>query len=679
MHVSLVLQIMRQKDRLQPVVRVLGCTPKMSHAGRFRADIQGLRALSILGVVLYHAQLPGFAGGFAGVDIFFVISGFLITGLLIREIRAKGAIDLIRFWARRAARLLPNALTTLAVSLLGVFWLLPVLARETVTKDLSSAILYFANYRFSGRSLDYFDTSVAQSPALHFWSLNVEEQFYFVWPIILAIGFLIFRKFDRRAICLFLILLATASLATMIIYSARVPPRAFFDTEARVWQLAVGALIAASGLEFRSPHLSVGITWLGLGGCIVSILAWPVAIHCASCRSLLATFSAAAIIIGGCSASPNSASKALGNSALSWLGDRSYSTYLWHWPLFTFLPYLVEDESVAGWLGLVLVIPVAHFAYNLVERPTRNNAFRFFSPRHIVGTAALGCGLAAGVAFAAPAFDIAVSKERAAMVRRLQAAKADGPRTWGGVCQPPSQPAEHACVFGRSTADRRVVLFGDSHAEHFFDGLNAAAIAEGWRLQLFTLGSCPPIDAPFYAGPEKGFTPECPSWREGIIEHLVSSHPDLVIISSWTGLATRMHDAITGRRYSPEQSLKAWQSAFVAILSRLRSAGIRTLVVRDVPGSLKAFGALCLEERAPSECKSPRAEVLLRHPDLDAANRVPGVETLDLSDRFCDAKFCPAFKDSVIVYRADNNHITATMSLTLQADFQRVLRLKPAR
>jgi peptidoglycan/LPS O-acetylase OafA/YrhL len=206
------------------MARAVDCPAEMSHAGRFRADIQGLRAVSILGVVLYHAQLPGFAGGFAGVDIFFVISGFLITGLLIREIRATSAIDLIRFWARRAARLLPNAMTTLGVSLLAVFWLLPVLARETATKDLSSAILYFANYRFAGRSLDYFDTSVAQSPVLHFWSLNVEEQFYFVWPMILAIGILIFRKFDRRATCLFLTLIATGSLATMIFYFARIPP-----------------------------------------------------------------------------------------------------------------------------------------------------------------------------------------------------------------------------------------------------------------------------------------------------------------------------------------------------------------------------------------------------------------------------------------------------------------------
>lgn len=666
---------MHQKVRLQSMARVPDCATETSHAG-FRADIQGLRALSILGVVLYHAQLPGFAGGFAGVDIFFVISGFLITGLLIREIRATGAIDLIRFWARRAARLLPNAMTTLGVSLLAVFWLLPVLAREPATKDLSSAILYFANYRFAGRSLDYFDTSVAQSPVLHFWSLNVEEQFYFVWPIILAIGILIFRKFHRRATCLFLTLIATASLATMIFYFARRPPRAFFDTEARIWQLAVGALIAASGVEFRrSPHLAVGITWLGLGGCIASILAWPFAMHWASCRSLLATLSAAAIVIGG-SASANSASRALGNSVLSWLGDRSYSTYLWHWPLFTFLPYIVGDESVAGWLGLILVIPVAHFAYNLVEQPIRKNAFHFFSPRDIARTAALSCGLAAGVAFAAPTFDIAVSKERAAMVRRLQAAKADGPRRWGGVCQPGSEPAEQRCVFGSSAGDRRVVLFGDSHAEHFFDGLNAAAVAEGWRLQLFALGNCPPIDAPFSAG---GFTPECPRWREGIIEYLVSSHPDLVIISSSTGHAKKMRDSITGRRYSLDRSLEAWQSAFVAMLSRLQSAGIRTLVVRDVPGSLESFGTLCLEERSPIECKSPRAEVLLRQPDLDAASRVPGVETLDLSDRFCDAKFCPAFKDGMIVYRADNSHITATMSLTLQADFQRVLRLRPAR
>jgi len=244
----------------------------MQAGSPFRPDIEGLRAIAVLSVVLYHFDVPGFGSGFIGVDIFFVISGFLITGLLVREAQRTQRIDLLRFWGRRSARLLPNALLTLAVTFGCVMTLAPVLTREASGRDFAAALLYFANFHFAARALDYFDQGQQASPILHFWSLSVEEQFYGVWPICIALGLMVFKRFNRLSTLLFLFVVTTTSLWAMVHWAKYQPSRSFFDTEARVWQLATGAMLAVwlSGPTPRRQG-SAAIGWFGLAGIFLSI------------------------------------------------------------------------------------------------------------------------------------------------------------------------------------------------------------------------------------------------------------------------------------------------------------------------------------------------------------------------------------------------------------------------
>ena len=215
-------------------------------SGEFRSDIEGLRAISIFVVVLYHAKVPLFSGGFVGVDVFFVISGFLITGLLLREVERHQRIDLVAFWARRARRLLPNALLVLATTLLVTAAVFPFMQRQVTAQDVIAALLYFSNFRFAERSVDYFDQEAGSSPVLHFWSLSIEEQFYFFWPVVLVgLAWLHSGHSNRRVIWV-LSVIACASFSFSLFWMPRSQPHAFFHTEARIWQLAVGALLAAS-------------------------------------------------------------------------------------------------------------------------------------------------------------------------------------------------------------------------------------------------------------------------------------------------------------------------------------------------------------------------------------------------------------------------------------------------
>ena len=218
----------------------------------FRPDIEGLRAISIAGVVMYHAEVPAFSAGYVGVDAFFVISGFLITGILVREASRTQRINLLRFWGRRVARLLPNAILTLAATIVCIMTAAPVLTRESGARDIAASLLYFVNFRFANRSLDYFDQGVQASPVLHFWSLSVEEQFYIFWPLLLVLGLWVFKRLNRAVTLFFLGSLALASFGTMIHWAKIEPPRAFFDTKSRVWQLATGAILAV-GLSAGPP------------------------------------------------------------------------------------------------------------------------------------------------------------------------------------------------------------------------------------------------------------------------------------------------------------------------------------------------------------------------------------------------------------------------------------------
>jgi peptidoglycan/LPS O-acetylase OafA/YrhL len=642
----------------------------------FRADIEGLRAISIVAVVFYHAQLPGFGGGFVGVDVFFVISGYLITTLLLREIESGGRINVLAFWGRRARRLLPNALLTLAATLLVIAWVVPISEQTPSVRDILAALLYVANFRFANRSVDYFDQALQTSPVLHFWSLSVEEQFYIAWPLIL-IGLASLRGgHRRRRVLLVLASIACGSFLLARFWMARSQPNAFFNTDARIWEITIGGLLAAASTWIcRMPRVALAsLANLGLVAILASILAFDDRLAYPGFWALLPTAGAAGVIAGG--RHGGSAANWLLSLALpQWIGRISYSLYLWHWPLLMLVPQALPSLPNADWLALALVVPVAVAAFVAVEDPIRRRTD--LAPRRTLGIAATACGLV-GLAVVVVQSIVSSHGTAATMAQRLIEARRDGPRMGRDGCTTPDpiDPDASAppCPYGAPGSPHVVALFGDSHAEHLFDGIDEAARSTNWELHIYIRRGCPPIDLPIYKPELRAVDAPCARWREAVLERLIDERPALILIAQWSGLAGKMVDVDTRQRLDRDVSIARWRHGFAAVLGRLSRAGLRVIVVRDTPRGRKGYGTDCLERFGEHECATPRPEAVDPDmPDIAVARAVPNVGVLDLTDRFCARNVCPAIRDRIIVYR-DNNHLTASFSLTLAPEFRRVLR-----
>lgn len=625
----------------------------------FRPDIEGLRAIAIVAVILYHADVPGFGSGYIGVDAFFVISGFLITGILVREADRTQHIDLLRFWGRRAARLLPNAILTLTATIVGIMTLASVLTREAGAGDVAATLLYYANFHFSARTLDYFDQSVQSSPVLHFWSLSVEEQFYLFWPVCIVPGLWMFKRLNRPVTLVFLGVLALGSFGAMIYWSRIEPSRAFFDTESRVWQLAFGAMLA---VRLPPTRWAAAIGWVGLVGLLLSIGLLDLLPLNPRVASVIPTLAAAAALYGGSGSPTYGANPVLGNAVMQWIGRRSYSLYLWHWPLLVF-----AAPAVGRGFTILLIVPIASLAFAWVEQPLRIAAPARLSPPKLVGIAVAACFGAAVLAFWLPRLDPAYASARGDILKRLIEAKNDGPHLIGPSCKTQADADNGVCLFGKPGGAKRVALYGDSHAEQLIDGINAAAVAAGWEFRVWARGGCSPIDF-------ETNDAACTAFHRGVYDSIAQFKPDLILVASANGGSVHLHDKITGKEIEAAESVPIWKAGFKRALERLAGIAPRVGVVRDTPMNTKPMGTECLETRAPAECLTPRAEALRADaPDVAVARTMPGIRLLDLSDRFCDPKFCPAMKDGQIVFRADDNHITRTVSLWLVPDFLKVL------
>ena len=346
----------------------------MSVKAVFRPDLEGLRAVAVILVLLYHAQVPWVSGGYVGVDVFFVLSGFLITGLLARELAATGRVDLPAFYARRARRLLPAASVTLLVTMVASALVLPPLRVPDVAGDTVAAAFYVSNMRFAIQATDYLGSALPPSPVLHFWSLGVEEQFYLFWPALLlfasGVAFRARRVSDGlRRLAIILAITFVLSLAISLWLTDVAQPWAFFSLPARAWELALGALLALPAAGRWVPARAA--PWLGWAGVVMVVLSGLVldeATKFPGVAALLPTMGSALVIAAGlraaglspdaqataaspdaqADASPDAQADApprrnlrrfavpaavLGLAPLRFFGRISYSLYLWHWPI----------------------------------------------------------------------------------------------------------------------------------------------------------------------------------------------------------------------------------------------------------------------------------------------------------------------------------------------------------
>ena len=350
----------------------------------YRPDIEGLRAVAVVLVVLSHASIGGVRGGFVGVDVFFVLSGFLITGLLLRELDTTGTISLGAFYARRARRLLPAAALVLLVTLGATILLMPPLLVPGITGDVAAAAAYVSNIGFALQATDYFAAGQAPSPILHYWSLGVEEQFYLFWP---AIVLLVARSaIGRRArVAVAVAGLAAASLALSVWLTSANPPWAFFSLPTRAWELGIGAILAVAGTRLATlpTRLAAMAGWTGLALIVVAGMGLDETVPYPGTAALLPAVGACLVVIAGAGRVPVGPARLLGTAVPRFFGRISYSLYLWHWPLLVIpavvlgapLPLLERVALVAA--AVVLAAGTQHW----VEDPFRRGRFIGTLPR----------------------------------------------------------------------------------------------------------------------------------------------------------------------------------------------------------------------------------------------------------------------------------------------------------
>ena len=661
---------------------------------RVRVDIQVLRAAAVLAVILGHFWPQRFPGGFTGVDVFFVISGFLITSQIVSEVSRSARINLVGFWMRRIRRILPAAITVIAVVAVTVLWIgspdqIDILSRHVIASSLSAENLLLA-----WDAVDYNHRDDITSPLQHFWSLAVEEQFYLVWPIVIAVTLAMTRFWRvplerfRRVVLLAICVLTVASFvyASMLDHTN---PAAYYDPFARAWELGIGAAIALAG-----PTAAARLS--NRGRQIALLSAWAVIIGTAVVPGLeklvpglgvLPSVVATGIVIV-CAAPMTSfrwpaARKAI--SGLVWLGDRSYSAYLWHWPFLIVTPLLIGVElTMFHKIPLIaVVLAVSALSFRFIEQPFRRSQAAIVRRPILLApiSAALTAILILGTVFAtdgATKSSTALNAdnilppvsaplpENASPEYPLVSPFCDGAGAAVFDCPPstevifgsrflPSNPPESPtctqlenenffdCVLGDPDAATSVAVIGDSHAKALWVAWDDLGKRHGIAIHSFFRAGCPYSD---------GRQQECGERNSAVRERLFAGEFDFAILVQ----------SVDQRRRQPDARE---QTEFESTYRNLEANGVSFVVLKDNPG-IGEDEKDCFSRnfRDPSECAVKRAKGF-SVPDFafDVAKKL-GYNTIDLSGIYCDATRCPLVLGGVRVYR-DYRHITTIFGKTL--------------
>ncbi|GIH19271.1 acyltransferase family protein [Rugosimonospora africana] len=674
------------------------------HSG-FRPDIEGLRAIAVLAVVVYHAGALVVGGGYVGVDIFFVISGFLITTNLYRELDTRGRISFAGFYGRRMIRLLPaSALVVIATVAASWLWMSP-LVTKAVAKDGIAAAVYGINVRLAMQGTDYLSATRAPSPLQHFWSLAVEEQFYLIWPLLLVVasGVWLRRRPSRRAAAITLAVLGAGSLVLCVWQTQRSAPWAYFGIQARAWELAAGALVALAAPRLaRLPRVAAELaTWAGLAAVLVAAFVYTDATVFPGYAAVLPVGGAALVIAGGCGPA-RGVPAVLGTAPLQMFGRLSYSWYLWHWPV------LIVGQSIVGhalgvWLGLGLAFAAllpAWLSMRLLENPIRFRpslrrrpwrglvlgaslstlsvgAAGFFGilPMHLSGsghandtTAVVADSPSSEAADRLSAL-IRTSARTSAMpvnlVPAVTAASGDVPSDTGCLASLDDTSTADAMAagcdrYGDKDSSTTLVLFGDSHTEQWFDAVDAVAKQQHWRLVVLTKSGCTPADAlTTKLNTQRAFT-ECASWRDDAMRVITSLKPAMVLMSTRTyGLppVDRDNHTIAG------DSDQLWTTALMDTATRIQRLGARLAIMQDTPDPGRGNVPECVAQytKDVQTCSLPLSTALYagRRAATEAAARTASIPLIDPVPWFCTDTVCPPIIGNALVYR-DNSHVAAS-------------------
>ncbi|MFY1701402.1 acyltransferase family protein [Micromonospora sp. WMMA1923] len=688
----------------------------------FRADIEGLRAVAVLLVLVGHAAPAVLPGGYVGVDVFFVISGFLITGLLAEELDRTGRISLTAFYARRARRLLPAAGLVLLASLLLALLFLPRVRWASTGWDVVASALYVMNWRLAERAVDYLAVGQADSLLQHYWSLAVEEQFYLLWPLLMIV---VATGFGRRRAARVagsaglsgLLLLGVAavgipSFVWSVLSTASDPERAYFVTTTRLWELALGAVVAVLGLRWGRLPSALGATlaWLGLGAIGVAAVLFGADTRFPGALALLPTLGAAAVIVGGLRPGRAGPGRLLGLRPMRAVGALSYSLYLWHWPLLVAAGAYFGELATPAAIGVVAfaVLP-AVLTHRYLEQPVRRAPLFTYHPGAALqlGATCTGFALVAGLLFqftvwppaprpgalvlppldassaapgrstpAVPLTGAAVLAQdprddpKGAPVDRVPTITPDPTVAYQDVADVYRQdcisPGDDAtvleCVYGDRDAEYVVALAGDSQAAQWVPAMQAVAEANGWRLVTYLKTGCPYQEMPIPVGRGDALYRTCVEWNDRLRPRLTASaKPDLLVLSNVT-----YRPFEDGRLVPGEEGLARSVRAMKATWSQAVRAGVPVVLIRDIPyQDMDVSECVSRHPERLTTCTTARREALEPgEAQARAAGQASGVRLVDLTDAICPTQRCAPVIGGVLVYR-DTSHLTATYVQTL--------------
>ncbi len=671
-------------------------------ADRSRAEITALRACAVLLVVLYHLWPGRLPGGYIGVDVFFVISGFLITSHLLRESDSTGTIDLARFWARRARRLLPAAYLVLATTAVAVAVWLPVMSWQQNFRQIIASTLYVQNWVLAADSVDYLAADEAPAAAQHYWTLSIEEQFYLVWPLLILAAVVWARRRSSsptRATWWAIGVPTVASLVFSLWITGANPSAAYFVTPARAWQFGAGGLLGlylagrASGstpLADRPAVLSL-ISWAGFAALAWCGFRYGATTPFPGTAALLPVAATVAIIAAAEPRNLASPAPLMRWRPVGFLGDISYSMYLWHWPPIVILPVILGRNLGFTERLLILLGTIAASAATKrwVEDPVRFT-HRFGMRRPLITLLATTVGAAVLVSGSWVGRDAAVAAERTADAA-AEAVVESAPECFGAAAMDPMHPCSNpdldgtmvpapeaaggdypkkyedcftgitgtdlnACEFGPVDDPDipHVVLVGDSHARALLPALDELASQGKISVTGQIKGSCSWTRDPI-KHPDQVRVDSCEAWKAKLEPWLVEQAPstDLIITTGYARFNSGTH----------EEQVASMQAAW----KPLADLGVHIVAVRDNPRLAKdPLDCLArIDTVEPESCASREKDVLDTFDAFQAtAGTVPGSTLLDLTDFYCRDGTCPAVIGGVTVYR-DISHLTVTYAKTL--------------
>jgi len=667
----------------------------------YRADIQALRAVAVGSVLLFHLWPQRLTGGFVGVDVFFAISGYLITSHLVGELEARGRIRLGRFWARRAKRLLPASLLVLLSVAIATMTLVPLSRRTDVFEELVGATFYVENWVLAGKSVDYLGAQEPPSPVQHFWTLSVEEQFYVALPLVLLVAALVAalaRWSARRTVTIVLVVVTLASLAYSIHLSTAVPGAAYFSTGTRAWEFVCGGVLAclAPWLARRlAPRARMLLGAAGLAAISVAVVAFDGGTVFPGYAAALPVLGAAAVLAA---ADRGPVAWAGRWRPVTFVGDISYAVYLWHWPLIVVVPYVTGTPLDAGHKVAVAAatLVLAWLSTRFVENPVR------FSPRllgggrrsSVVGLVCLAAmvvvaGVATSGSTAAENHQQDLLAEADELLRTvdllcLGANAVDPPpdrkcRDLGDALVPAPSTAylddgnRKDCWAGNGVAEpqicsvgpdkgaaRRVLAIGDSHSNMYIPSYEELAERLGWRVDITGKGGCS-WTAREQLEASSTLREECQEWKAAIDDHLTAAGPyDVILTSSLqTGDPARREPGETSR----EATAAGYREAWLPQIER----GTTVIAIQDTPLA-RSDVVECVEREGPAgarACLKPRDDAFAGVDSLrDAVAATPGSALIGFRDLMCGARACFPVIGNVVVY-FNRDHVTATFARTL--------------